>query len=321
MNLFGKPLNKWGWVRTAGCAALIGVAAWTLLSAVPAVPVGNLRLSFVDGLELAVLPLLLLLFGAWMEEQDQRLHTEQAENRVAEKAAAEQRKQILTRVERSLQGNLPAADGADPAMKAKLAALILAASADLDGKGKGELLLWLYDRRLISGEQPAIHLAGVDFCGTDLHKAHLAAVRLEGVDLASARLDGAHLEKADLRDANLQKASLRYADLKQAVLAAGNLSGAQLTGAHLHGADLSETCLNGAILLNADLSGCQLTGAAARDANFQGANLTGAHLCEDDLLEQAVLIETIFPDGRKVTNARGKEYLHKKEIAQLIDRL
>jgi uncharacterized protein YjbI with pentapeptide repeats len=172
---------------------------------------------------------------------------------------------------------------------------------ELDGKGKGELLRLLFEKGLLNGANPAVGLRGADFREAAIHKAHLNGISLEGVDLGKARLDGAHMEKSILSGTNLSKAFLRHADLKEGVLPGCDLSGAHLEHANLEGANLNGARLDGAFLSSANLRNCALDSL--------------------DVLEQAILIETILPEGRVATNEKGKEYLRNKEIAVLVDRL
>lgn len=104
----------------------------------------------------------------------------------------------------------------------------------------------------------------------------------------------------DVREMDFSGAVLRHADLRGARMAGCDLSRAKLEGARLQGADL--------------------TGAKLEEAFLKHANLTGCAL-EAESLDEAILIETIAPDGRKVTNEKGKAYLRSKEIAMLVDKL
>lgn len=296
MKILSKPLNRWGWVRAASWGALALCVLWTALAAalraageVPWMAwSGYTAFSPVDGLELAAVPLLLAVFAGWLEEHDARVETEQTTHQEAERAAAARQKEILNRFHEAVQGGQ------------NIEGLTREALAELDGKGKGAVLLFLFEKGLLSGEKPAVDLRGADFREARAHRLHLSGICLDSADLYKARMDGAHLPKSRLCGANLSKALLRDANLRGALLAESNLTGAHLEGAHLEGADLTGAHLKGTLLMDANLKGC---------------------IVEMDLLEQAVMIDTILPDGRKVTNARGKAYLQNKEIAMLVDRL
>src|SRR5829696_4554603 len=68
---------------------------------------------------------------------------------------------------------------------------------EVDGKGKGSLLTFLYGAGLIGAENPAVTLIGANLRGTDLREAYLHG----------ANLQGAHLLRADLQEAYLQGTS------------------------------------------------------------------------------------------------------------------
>jgi uncharacterized protein YjbI with pentapeptide repeats len=158
--------------------------------------------------------------------------------------------------------------------------MIQEALQDLNGKGKGDLLLFLYEHELVTGEKPAVDLHGTDFRGVILTNDNLPGICLEGADLSNARMNGVHLEQARLAEVNLGRAFLRQAELKGAMLSGSNL----------------------------------------REARLEGANLEGA-TCSPEILSRAILIDTIDPEGRKVTNERGKQYLRDKELSMVVDRL
>ena len=72
--------------------------------------------------------------------------------------------------------------------------------------------------------------------------------------------------------------------------------------------------LEGAYLINANLYHCLVDNGSDRPVQPAQGNSLGA-------LDGAVLVNTILPDGRKVTNAKGKEYLQKKELEEVVKRL
>ena len=291
MHLFSKPHNRWGWVRAAGIAALGLMLLWTALAALLTWWSGYKVYSLLDRVELAVLPLLVIFAAAWLEEHDHRVATEQSSRQEAERVVAERRMAILHGAREALEGDAPA--HAD--------AVVRAALPDLDGKGRGELLRLLYERGLLRADAAAVDWRGLDLGGLELHHARFNGIWLEQAALSKARLDGAHLHQARLRGASLVKAFLRRADLREASLAGCDLTRARLEHANLEGADLREARLEGAFLNHASLKGC--SGVTA------------------EMLDAAILVETILPDGRKHTNEHGKEYLRKKEIEVLVDRL
>ena len=101
----------------------------------------------------------------------------------------------------------------------------LSALDSLDASHKRDLILFLYNTRLIDRRHPVLR-----FDHADLSKA----------DLRGATLRGATLESADLSDADLTGADLSDADLSGAYLRNANLSDANLSDAYLSGTDLSD---------------------------------------------------------------------------------
>lgn len=322
MKYLAKPANRWGWARIAGLALSGGVLLWTLLAAVlravGAIPwmawSGYQHFSLMAGFELAIAPLLAAFAGMWLEEHDARVESEQARQREAEREVTERRKERLKQVHEAVDAQLRAlglhdlkhAHGAieapEPARQ-RMDATVRAALPDLDGRGKGELVHFLFEKGLSGGDSRSDSLGvewqDADLSGAGLAKAHLTGVRLAGADLRGAQMDGAHLAKGRFAGCNLSRAFLRHADLRDADLAGSNLARARLENANLEGADLRGARLDGAQLMHANLKGCRLEGS----------------------LDSAVLVDTVLPEGQKATNEKGKEYLKAKEIATLVDRL
>lgn len=295
MKIMGKPANRWGWLRIAGLIALAAVLLWTLRSAVLRVMGawgGYLSFSLLDGVQLAVIPLLAVLLGGWLEEQDLKSDAEKTRHHEAEQAVAAQRRETLQRF------HAAALDAGED--RPQLSALIRGALPELDGQGRGELLHFIHDKGWVSTDKPPLDLNGADFSGLTLNHAHLNALRLENVNLAKAKINGAHLAHSRLAGADLGGAYLRRADLRETNLTGCCLRGTNLEGANLEGADLSGADLAGAVLAHAHLKSCTVSPAA---------------------LEEAVLVETSLPNGQKTTNEKGKLYLREKELSTLVDKL
>ncbi len=313
MRIFRKPETLWGWVRAAGIVLLAAVAVWTalavILRGVGEIPwlawSGYQNFSFLNGAELAALPLLAVFIAGWLEEHDLRVQAEHTNHREAEQAAAARRARILKQLREAILAELDEKKHPQteiPAQpRAGISDTILAALPELDGKGKGELLHLLFEKGLLNGANPAVALNGADFGGITMPKAQLNGISMGGIDLRKARLDGAHMEKSILSGANLSKAILRHANLREAALAGSDLSGAHLEHANLEGADLKGARLEGAFLNNASLRNCVMD--------------------SPETLDEAILVETVDPDGRVITNEKGKEHLRNKELAVLVDRL
>lgn len=198
--------------------------------------------------------------------------------------------------------------------------------ANLDGKRRSAVLLFLRDLGLISKPDPIVRLAWADFGKADLREADLSEADLTGIYLTEADLSGADLSKADLVNVDLTganlsaaildgaglvnavynqdtvwpdgspptdsqaigpKANLSGADLKDIELIGANLRAANLTGADLRRANLSETDLR-----NADLSKAKLG-----ETDLRKANLSTAILTDSDLREAVYDDETKWPNG------------------------
>lgn len=318
MKLLGKPHNKWGWIRVAGSVALAAVAGWGLVAAglrgIGAVAwlawSGYQTFSPLTGVELAILPLLAVIIAGWLEAEEVQAQTDLNNHTETERTLTVQRKAMLKQFHDAVQTELAESTSDKPEIRAQVGARMIAltqtALAVLDGIGKGEALHYLFEKGLVSGESPVLALKGLDLNGLRLHKPHLDGICLAGAELVNAHLDGAHLAHSHLSAANLRRAFLRQADLRAATLTDANLARAHLDDANLAGADLSSACLDGVFLINTNLKNCTVGGS------------TNDIL---EILEQAILIETILPDGRKVTNAKGKEYLRKKEYDVLVNKL
>lgn len=313
MTVLGKPKNKWGWLRIVGSVGLIGVAIWTLFAVVLR-SVGGIAWmqwsgyqSFLmqNGFEVAMIPLGVVLVAGILEDQTKKMEAEQIRRQTIEQTAIVHRNQILQQFREAILSER----SEEPVQKhTQIANIVHATLPQLDEKGKGEALLFLYETKLVTGEQP-LDLKGSDFTGTILAEAMLEGICLEHADLSKAKLRKSCLEKSHCAGVNLNRAVLQEADLRGAILVGSNLRHANLVGANLENADLRDAHLKGTHLMNANLTNCVLTSSGQDASNII------------NLLEPAVLIDTILPDGRMFTNEKGKEYLQKKEYAEVINRL
>src|SRR6266702_1559422 len=114
----------------------------------------------------------------------------------------------------------------------------------LDAVRKGNVLQFLYEAGLISGDKVVINLQGADLNGANLTRILLNGVNLSRVDLNEAMLyrailTNAILELADLRRANMREADLIRCNLSNADLTEADLSGAFLIGANIYGAKVT----------------------------------------------------------------------------------
>jgi uncharacterized protein YjbI with pentapeptide repeats len=111
---------------------------------------------------------------------------------------------------------------------------------EVDGKGKGSLLTFLYAAGLIGAENTAVTLLSANLREANLEVAILQAAYLLRANLRGANLLGADLLGADLLEANLQEANLTGTSLREAYLRKVDLTGADLTGADLTNASVTE---------------------------------------------------------------------------------
>jgi len=263
---------------------------------------GYQNFSLLKGLDLAVVPLLVAMVAGWLEEHNRQKESELIQHRESEHALTVRRKDALKRLHEAVRAVLPDVEQAltDASMQTRveLTEIVRAALNELDGKGKGEALHFLFEHKLLAGEKPVVGLHGADCRGAVLTHAHLSGICLDEINLSNAKMNGVYLAGARLSGAILSKALMRHADLREVVLNGGNLDGANLEGANLEGADLINAYLKATFLKNANLKNCAV-----------------------DTLDQAILIDTVLPDGQKATNENGKQYLRDKEFSMLIDKL
>lgn len=203
----------------------------------------------------------------------------------------------------------------------------LSALRNLDGRRKGQVLLFLYESGLID-KKPAIDLKLADLQGAELvgaslegahlsnanlRRAHLSYAKLEGANLVKANLAGAHLSHAKLQGAELYGASLRGADMGWAKLQRANLMGvipkgfipdqADIKRAIRRGVDLKRAMLNSAIKKGIIPRPISPRGATLKSANLEGAEVTPRWLDAVQTLDNAIM-----PDGTEYEDwkVRGK---------------
>ncbi|MGQ4647210.1 pentapeptide repeat-containing protein [Lyngbya aestuarii] len=170
--------------------------------------------------------------------------------------------------------------------------------SEKDGNRKGQLVLFLYETKLIgclNCQQSLIKLNTADLKSANFEAFRLTDIDLIGADLRNANLRDTQLLGADLNDSNLKQAdltgaNLRYADLTNAILTKANLKQADLTGVNLRYADLTN-----AKLINAKLKNAYLRGANLSKADLSNTDLTGAFYTEETKLPA-----NIDPDQQKM---------------------
>lgn len=231
----------------------------------------------------------------WTERERDRQRLALQQQQILQ-AQAQQRQAILqnygTQVETALSAG---SDGELPSEQFGLIqALTLQTLNRLDGEGRGEIIRFLYRKRLIgycpeaeSEENPNCEEGYIPpvlpLVGADLRRAALRAVPLSGVDLRGTDLRGADLRNAQLQHAQMKRANLSGADLSNANLQQANLEAAYLRVARLDYAIFGCVGCTGAILTDADLQEAQLTAANLGGATLEGTNFQGAVLVEAEL--------------------------------------
>ena len=180
----------------------------------------------------------------------------------------------------------------------------------VDGRRKGDVVLFLYGAGLIDQDSTIVNLAGADSSGADLRGAHIVRAELRSVDLTHADLSEADLSSANLSDASLHCCTLHRAILANTRLVGANLDAANLSfaklnsanvsKANLSSADLTEASFRGAAMGSANLSNVVLSGTYLFDADLRGANLRGAkYATEKQLGTCKTLKKATMPDGSK----------------------
>lgn len=333
MKIFGKPKNKWGWVRMTFIVAFAGIVIWVILAAVLRsfgeiswlMWSGYQKLTLLRGLELVIFPGTVVILAGWMEEQEHQAQIAYRAQKEKERALDQMREEKLERFRKAILAELSEVEQVFPDIpsqtRRKILEIVRVELEDLDGKGKGEALLFLFSKELIHGHAPIIDLSNLDFSGTILNNAQLNEIALPNVNLSKSNLTGSSLVKCQLHRANLEKAVLDNADMRNAALAGSNLNGAHLIDTNLEEAELRNITLHGAFLKNTNLQNCAWDEISQKDLAAQ--KMEARELSEGipEVLEQAILIEAMIKEKRKVTNKNGKEYLLNKEYADLVDKL
>lgn len=173
--------------------------------------------SLWDWADLLVVPLVLLIGGAWLTQSQAERQNVIEQERVLQQNIVEDTRNninILNNYRRSITGLiLNGLDEKEDEQKVKLAAQALTKSTlpQLDGKRKGQLIIFLYSSKLIIGNEPDISLS-------------LA-------DLSGAELEGTFLQGANFRFSNLQDVDFRNASLKDAQFIDSDIDRADFRGA------------------------------------------------------------------------------------------
>lgn len=213
-----------------------------------------------------LLPSTVLLLGIiWLSIQQDLLYqqtNQQQRNTALQVAQAQQQNTILMSYQASitdmmLHNNLR--DAKELSTEHLVAQVKTAETLyQLGPDGKGALMRFLYETKLINNDTPIISLRELDVHGANMRN----------LDLRDTYIFGADMHGADARGINLSYANLDYV----------NFSTANLIGADLHGSDMK----------NINLSGADLSGANLKDVT---------NLSQEQLAKVKSLVGTIMPDG------------------------
>jgi uncharacterized protein YjbI with pentapeptide repeats len=176
----------------------------------------------------------------------------------------------------------------------------------LDPNGKRDVLQFLREHGLISGDTPVLRLHAAD-----LSNANLADLALIGTNLNEVNLSGADLSCVQMcgfagNSASWGKAIERGGgpeDLMQP------LTPAKLSGANLSDAILTRTTLAGCNLIGANFAGADLDRADLRAADLREArNLTPGQIEQayGSSGQQDYMPDTLLPDNRSAPQAWEK---------------
>lgn len=258
--------------------------AWTGLNASigPQVQQYQPGKTLWDWMQLLIIPAVLaigaLLFNRAVSKNDQEIATDNQQEATLQ--------EYLNRMsELLLEKNLRASKLGDD-VRTVARARTLTALHKLDGIRKGSLLQFLYEAKLISGDEENVII-------------HLQIADLDRSNLTRIFLNGVNLTRADLNEAILYRTILTNAILELADLKGANLRNADLIRANLSQADLSSADLSGAIFIGANLSGANLRRALLKDADLRSANLQGANVTMAQLNAAKSLESATMPNGSK----------------------
>ena len=257
-------------------------------------------------------------FAVWWATQSYQVQKDKQDQAIRQQEAIKNYLNQLTAV--YLDGKIK--EDKDLQSVTRASTLALLKDPNLNGDGKGQVIGFLSELRLIAIErsytaeitnervkkrqnQPIIslvqanlahanlrnaYLSGADLrnaelWGANLRNAELRNINLSGANLFYADLSESRITNADLRDASIGSANLFHADLRFAYIRTANLSGVNLNSANLSGANLSFANLNGANLGYAEFFGADLRNANLKDTNMSNVVLRGANLSFADLID------------------------------------
>ena len=258
-----------------------------------------------DWLNLLGAPLLLAVFGAWLQQwQKYRDKSQEAE-------------QILSRYIDQLSSLLIEKDilatsgsGREGARRV-VRTRTLSALRQLkdDSERKGLVIRYLSETGVLSALE--IDLSGADLEGASLEDIDLHGAILTGARLAKSKLVGANLAGCDLGPYNLRERVNSGANVTKLNI---DISRGRITAADLSGANLSHAYLVTAILTGANLEGADLRGTVFGVNPLGGRIENGAILAGTNLRGVRWDKTTIWPELKKLEDARNVPACLKRKL-------
>ncbi len=210
----------------------------------PSLPAQKIRKTLWDWLHLLLLPVVLLaclLWWSWLQNQWQVQMRNQQLSTALQIAHAQQQQSLLSGYMDAMT-DLMLHEQLTTANQMSSVRLIAQVRTDtllrlLDAQGKGAVLRFLFETKLISNDTPIIN-----FRDADLQGAYL-----RNMDLRDSNITGADLSGADLRGANLTYATMLLVNLSQSDLQGTNLRGSDLHSVIWKSANLNDANLQDAL--------------------------------------------------------------------------
>ena len=148
---------------------------------------------------------------------------------------------------------------------------------NLDPNRKRDVILFLYENRLLlNGQPPTVDLHGADLNGIKFIKSStevctLPRLYLPGVSAENIVFDGCRLDVAVFDDASMVGATFHSCNLERA---------------HFHHANLRKANFDSNQLHRANFTGAHLVQSSIRGGVFHGVDLTNTDLFQTDIREQ-----------------------------------
>jgi uncharacterized protein YjbI with pentapeptide repeats len=245
-----------------------------------------------DFLQLLIIPIVLLLGGAWL----QSLTKEREQAAVVDKTYQE----TLIRYQETLIKHLDtflAVDNLSPDTKEFMIAQVSTVTALQSLDLKRQLAVIQFLRALHRGSSSAVKSQQSKFAHKNSNEYGLLfQARMREADLQKLQLQEIDLRKIDLTNSNLTEAALWDANLTDANLWGINLTEANLGRADLTGADLTDANLTDAKLIRANLTKANFTDANLTDAKLIRANLTKANFTSKFYMTESDLQKLLFTE-------------------------